>query len=168
MAATSHGVARKILTRFLFPRSCSSRRKSRRCFLTIESGCAVFRISPASRQASESDVLHAWQGLGYYARARNLHATAKPSSRSTAAVFPSTSNAIAAAARTRSLHRECGRHLRLRPIRPDCRGQHRAAARPPAELPTRDRLRPPAAKQLWSLRPLTCSQAQRRATSTPR
>ncbi len=28
-------------------------------------------------QASESDVLHAWQGLGYYARARNLHATAK-------------------------------------------------------------------------------------------
>src|SRR5713101_5502656 len=25
-------------------------------------------------QASENDVLHAWQGLGYYARARNLHA----------------------------------------------------------------------------------------------
>lgn len=28
-------------------------------------------------RASEADVLHAWQGLGYYARARNLHATAK-------------------------------------------------------------------------------------------
>ena len=27
--------------------------------------------------APESDVLHAWQGLGYYARSRNLHATAK-------------------------------------------------------------------------------------------
>src|SRR3712207_1900094 len=27
--------------------------------------------------ANESDVLHAWQGLGYYARARNLHAAAK-------------------------------------------------------------------------------------------
>jgi A/G-specific adenine glycosylase len=27
--------------------------------------------------ASEGDVLHAWQGLGYYARARNLHAAAK-------------------------------------------------------------------------------------------
>jgi A/G-specific adenine glycosylase len=27
--------------------------------------------------APESDVLHAWQGLGYYNRARNLHATAK-------------------------------------------------------------------------------------------
>src|SRR5438067_9844385 len=28
-------------------------------------------------RASESEVLRAWQGLGYYARARNLHATAK-------------------------------------------------------------------------------------------
>jgi A/G-specific adenine glycosylase len=28
-------------------------------------------------RASENDVLHAWQGLGYYTRARNLHATAK-------------------------------------------------------------------------------------------
>jgi A/G-specific adenine glycosylase len=27
--------------------------------------------------ASESQVLHAWQGLGYYSRARNLHAAAK-------------------------------------------------------------------------------------------
>src|SRR5437762_12488798 len=26
--------------------------------------------------ASEASVLHAWEGLGYYARARNLHATA--------------------------------------------------------------------------------------------
>src|SRR5437870_10304502 len=28
-------------------------------------------------RADESAVLHAWQGLGYYARARNLHAAAK-------------------------------------------------------------------------------------------
>src|SRR5437867_350471 len=28
-------------------------------------------------RATESDVLHAWQGLGYYARARNLHRCAK-------------------------------------------------------------------------------------------
>ena len=28
-------------------------------------------------RACESDVLHAWQGLGYYTRARNLHAAAK-------------------------------------------------------------------------------------------
>jgi A/G-specific adenine glycosylase len=31
----------------------------------------------ALARASENDVLHAWEGLGYYARARNLHATAK-------------------------------------------------------------------------------------------
>jgi A/G-specific adenine glycosylase len=31
----------------------------------------------ALARASENDVLHAWQGLGYYARARNLHAAAK-------------------------------------------------------------------------------------------
>lgn len=31
----------------------------------------------ALARAAEPDVLHAWQGLGYYARARNLHATAK-------------------------------------------------------------------------------------------
>src|SRR6266566_5038720 len=28
-------------------------------------------------RASQNDVLHAWQGLGYYDRARNLHATAR-------------------------------------------------------------------------------------------
>ena len=28
-------------------------------------------------RASENDILHAWQGLGYYARARNLRATAR-------------------------------------------------------------------------------------------
>jgi A/G-specific adenine glycosylase len=28
-------------------------------------------------RASENDVLHAWQGLGYYARARNLHAAVR-------------------------------------------------------------------------------------------
>jgi len=28
-------------------------------------------------RAAENDVLHAWQGLGYYTRARNLHAAAK-------------------------------------------------------------------------------------------
>jgi A/G-specific adenine glycosylase len=31
----------------------------------------------ALARASESDVLHAWQGLGYYARARHLHAAGK-------------------------------------------------------------------------------------------
>jgi A/G-specific adenine glycosylase len=31
----------------------------------------------SAASASENDLLHAWQGLGYYSRARNLHVTAK-------------------------------------------------------------------------------------------
>ncbi len=38
--------------------------------------------------AAESDVLHAWQGLGYYARARNLHAAAKAIIAEHGRVFP--------------------------------------------------------------------------------
>ena len=36
-----------------------------------------FPTFTALARAPENDVLHAWQGLGYYTRARNLHATAK-------------------------------------------------------------------------------------------
>ncbi len=38
---------------------------------------ARFPSFTALAEAEESDVLHAWQGLGYYARARNLHRAAK-------------------------------------------------------------------------------------------
>ncbi len=38
--------------------------------------------------ASESEVLHAWQGLGYYSRARNLHAAAKILRNKYRGVFP--------------------------------------------------------------------------------
>ena len=39
-------------------------------------------------RASQSNVLHAWQGLGYYARARNLHAAAKTITRDHEGNFP--------------------------------------------------------------------------------
>ena len=39
-------------------------------------------------RASQSNVLHAWQGLGYYARARNLHAAAKIIARDHDGNFP--------------------------------------------------------------------------------
>lgn len=39
-------------------------------------------------EASEDDVLKAWQGLGYYTRARNLHHTAKYISEKRKGVFP--------------------------------------------------------------------------------
>jgi A/G-specific adenine glycosylase len=38
--------------------------------------------------ADLDDVLHAWQGLGYYARARNMHGCARQVSRDMAGVFP--------------------------------------------------------------------------------
>jgi A/G-specific adenine glycosylase len=41
--------------------------------------------------ASEDEVLKAWQGLGYYSRARNLHATAKKVVEIYEGVFPTTS-----------------------------------------------------------------------------
>ena len=40
------------------------------------------------------DVLQAWQGLGYYARARNLHACAKTVSRDWRGVFPDSEAAL--------------------------------------------------------------------------
>src|SRR5436309_2276500 len=42
----------------------------------------------ALARASENDVLRAWQGLGYYARARNLHATARDLIRKHRGRFP--------------------------------------------------------------------------------
>lgn len=45
-------------------------------------------------RASQNDVLHAWQGLGYYSRARNLHATAKIVQTRYGGVFPSDIAAI--------------------------------------------------------------------------
>jgi A/G-specific adenine glycosylase len=43
----------------------------------------------ALARAPENDVLHAWQGLGYYTRARNLHATAKLLQNRHGGCFPS-------------------------------------------------------------------------------
>jgi A/G-specific adenine glycosylase len=45
-------------------------------------------------RASQNGVLHAWQGLGYYNRARNLHATAKIMQARYRGVFPSDIAAI--------------------------------------------------------------------------
>ena len=44
--------------------------------------------------ANEQDVLATWQGLGYYSRARNLHATAKLIANEFNGVFPSEYNKI--------------------------------------------------------------------------
>lgn len=44
--------------------------------------------------ADQADVLHAWQGLGYYARARNLHACALTITDSFGGQFPDTEEAL--------------------------------------------------------------------------
>jgi A/G-specific adenine glycosylase len=48
----------------------------------------------AVARASQNDVLHAWQGLGYYGRARNLRATAKIVQVRYGGIFPSDIAAI--------------------------------------------------------------------------
>jgi len=45
-------------------------------------------------RATESDVLHAWQGLGYYARARNLHRCSKLIGEKFGGIFPSDPNEL--------------------------------------------------------------------------
>lgn len=45
-------------------------------------------------EAGEDDVLKAWEGLGYYRRARNLHRAAKVVHRSAGGTFPSDASAL--------------------------------------------------------------------------
>jgi A/G-specific adenine glycosylase len=53
-----------------------------------ESFLANYPNVQALAEASESDVLKLWQGLGYYSRARNLHFTAKHITENLDRVFP--------------------------------------------------------------------------------
>lgn len=53
-----------------------------------------FPTVQALAQAGESDVLHAWQGLGYYARARNLHRCARIIAEKYKGTFPPQAKAL--------------------------------------------------------------------------
>ncbi len=61
------------------------------------------------------DVLREWAGLGYYARARNLHKCARIVVESHGGHFPQDEEEIAAASRHRDLHRRRDCRNRLRP-----------------------------------------------------
>ncbi|MFH6603350.1 A/G-specific adenine glycosylase [Maribacter algicola] len=52
----------------------------------IEKFPSIFDLA----EASEEEVLKMWQGLGYYSRARNLHATAKIIAQDYGGIFPKT------------------------------------------------------------------------------
>ena len=66
--------------------------------------------------ASLDEMLHTWQGLGYYARARNLHACARAVVAQHGGAFPATGR-VARAPRDRRLHGGGDRRHRLRPAR---------------------------------------------------
>ena len=70
---------------------------------TRENGRAVFREIPgaladgrSARPRPLDDVLRLWAGLGYYARARNLHACAVAVLREHGGVFPDTEDGLRA------------------------------------------------------------------------
>ena len=73
------------------------------------------------------EVLRAWAGLGYYARARNLHACARAVVERHGGAFPGERGGVARAARHRRLHRRRHRGDRLRragePGRRQCRAR---------------------------------------------
>ncbi len=56
---------------------------------------ARFPVLPALAAAHEDEVLALWSGLGYYSRARNLHAAARSIIAGHGGAFPSTPDAIA-------------------------------------------------------------------------
>ena len=64
--------------------------------------------------ADLDDVLRAWAGLGYYARARNLHACAQAVVERHGGQFPRDADGAARAAGHRRLHRRGDRGDRLR------------------------------------------------------
>ena len=78
------------------PRSCCSRRRSRRSRPITR---AFSRAGPTSRALAAApldDVLKAWAGLGYYARARNLHACARAVVERHGGQFPASEAALRA------------------------------------------------------------------------
>ena len=60
----------------------------------FESWKRRFPTIEALAEAEEADVLHAWQGLGYYSRARNLQKAARQIVEDWGGVFPNTYEGI--------------------------------------------------------------------------
>ena len=78
---------------------------------------ALWRDVAALAAAPVDDVMKAWAGLGYYSRARNLHACAKIVASELGGEFPNDEDAAFEAAGNRPLHRRRNRSDRIRPAR---------------------------------------------------
>ena len=77
--------------------------------------------------ADEQDVLRLWEGLGYYRRARQLHAAAQTDRRRAWRPVSARRRRAASAARHRPLHGRRDPVDRLRPARADSGSQHDSA-----------------------------------------
>ena len=60
-----------------FPKSCCNRRRSRRSNPISRLFWRAGQMSGFWQMPDSQEVMRAWAGLGYYSRARNLHACAK-------------------------------------------------------------------------------------------
>ena len=88
-----------------------------RCAAATTRSSPGSRISPRLARARESSVLAAWSGLGYYARARNLHAAARGLVCASRRPLPARSADPRDPAGVRRLHGRRGRLDRLRRAR---------------------------------------------------
>ena len=76
-ARICRGSAIVIPTQYGYRKSCCSKLRSPLLFRTLNASLTQFPSISALAQAPTDNVLHLWTGLGYYARARNLHKTAQ-------------------------------------------------------------------------------------------
>ena len=91
--------------------------------------CGAGPTSRRSPRAELGEVLAAWAGLGYYARARNLHACARAVVEQHGGSFPADRGRAAQASGHRRLYRRRDRGDRLRRARDAGRRQYRARRR---------------------------------------
>ena len=123
--AICRGDGRVIRTRCSSRSSCSSRHRSSASCRGTENSSGGFRRShPSPHRSRNFQVMEAWEGLGYYARARSLHQLARLT-----APAPHRPGRAARIAR----HRRIYGRMRSRPLRTSgARGarRHECGARP--------------------------------------
>ena len=130
MRVICRGGGRAIRTPFGSARSCCSRPKWRPSSDTFRGSWRPFPRLRSLAAAEEDDVLRLWEGLGYYRRARQMHAAAKIIVAEHDGEFPRESEAVARFAWHRPLHRRRDLVDRLRCSAADSGSQHDSAAQP--------------------------------------
>ncbi len=89
---------------------------------------ARFPSVAALAEADEGEVLKLWEGLGYYRRARQLHAAARAIVREHGGQVPDDPDALRTPAGGGPVYCRRGALVRFRPSRADRRGEHSARA----------------------------------------